>query len=67
MIVSSKIPTKLFPGIFCSFLGAFWKLFGLPGGLSNIINKKALRKSQKAYRKPPGNNFVVNLEESIIS
>ena len=60
MIVSSKIPTKLFPGIFCSFLGASW-------GLSNIINKKALRKSQKAYRKPPGNNFVVNLEESIIS
>ena len=35
---SSKIPTKLFldfcPEIFCSFLGASWKLFELPGGLS---------------------------------
>ena len=32
--VSSKIPTKLFldfcPEIFCSFLGASWKLSGLP-------------------------------------
>jgi hypothetical protein len=40
---------------FCSFLGAFWKLFELPGDLvSNIINKEAYRKSQKASRKPPG-------------
>ena len=44
MIVSSKIPTKLFPGFlpefFCSFLGAPWKLFELPGDLvSNIIRK----------------------------
>ena len=35
---SSKIPTKLLPDfcpeIFCSFLGASWKLFELPGGLS---------------------------------
>ena len=34
MIVSSKIPTKLFlefcPEIFCTFLGASWKLLGLP-------------------------------------
>jgi hypothetical protein len=41
--VSSKIPTKIFlefcPEIFCSFLGASWKLFGLPGDLvSNMIN-----------------------------
>ena len=39
------IPPKLFPGFcldsFCSFLGASWKLFGLPGDLlSNIINKE---------------------------
>ena len=35
-LVSSKIPTKLFldfcPGFFLSFLGASWKLFGLPVG-----------------------------------
>merc|ERR1712051_956383 len=35
MTVSSKIPTKLLldfcPDFFCSFLGASWKLFGLPG------------------------------------
>ena len=34
--VSSKIPTKLFldfcPEIFCSSVGASWKLFGLPVG-----------------------------------
>ena len=36
ILVSSKIPTKLFldfcPEIFCSFLGASWKFFGLPVG-----------------------------------
>ena len=36
--VSSKIPTKIFleycPGIFCSFLGASWKLFLALWGLS---------------------------------
>jgi hypothetical protein len=52
LIVSPKIPTKLFldfcPGIFCSFLGASWKLFGLYGDLvSNITNKEAYRKHQK--------------------
>jgi hypothetical protein len=56
---SSKKPTKLFldfcPDFFCSFLGASWKLFELPGDLvSNIINKEAYRKPQKASRKPPG-------------
>ena len=56
---SSKIPTKSLPDfcpeIFCSFLGAFWKLFWLPGDLvCNIINKEAYRKPQKASRKPPG-------------
>ena len=34
IIVWTKIPTKLFldfcPEIFCSFLGASWKLSGLP-------------------------------------
>ena len=58
-IVWTKIPTKLFldfcPEFFCSFLGASWKLFGLPGDLvCNIINKEACRKPQKAFRKPPG-------------
>ena len=55
--VSSKIPTKIFlefcPEIFCSFLGASWKLFGLPGDLvSNIINKEAYRKPQKLPGSP---------------
>ena len=54
--VSSKIPTKLFldfcPEIFCSFLRASWKLFGLPWDLkSNIINEEAYRKPKKASRK----------------
>ena len=58
-LVSPKIPTKIFldfcPEIFCSFLGASWKLFGLPWDLiSNIINKEAYRKPKKASRKPPG-------------
>ena len=83
MIVSSKIPTKKFldfcPDIFCSFLGASWKLFWLPWDLmSNIINKEAYRKPKTASRKPPGSYkkfqgrnpekiFVGILEESIIS
>ena len=58
-IVWTKIPTKLLldfcPEFFCSFLGASWKLFGLPGELvCNIINKEAYRNPQKASRKPPG-------------
>ena len=58
-IIWTKIPTKLFldfcPEFFCSFLGASWKLFGLPGDLvCNIINKEACRKPKKASRKPPG-------------
>ena len=49
--VSSKIPTKLFLDfcleIFCTFLGATWKLLGLPGDLvSNIINKEGPSKPQ---------------------
>ena len=48
-IVWTKMPTKLFldlcPEFFCSFLGASWKLFGLPWDLvCNIINKEACRK-----------------------
>ena len=54
---SSKKPTELFlyfcPEICYTFLGASWKLFELPGDLvSNIINKEAYRKPQKASRKP---------------
>ena len=56
IIVWTKIPTKLFvdfcPEFFCSFLGASWKLFGLPGDLVfNIKNKEAYRKPEKASRK----------------
>ena len=40
---------------FCCFLGASWKLFGLPGDLvCNIISREAYRKPPKASRKPPG-------------
>ena len=50
-IISGFLPWVFF----CSFLGASWKLFGLPGDLvCNIINKEACRKPQKASRKPPG-------------
>ena len=41
------------PEIFCSFLGASWKLFGLPWDLvSNIINKEAYRKPKKLPGSP---------------
>ena len=57
MTVSSKIPTKLFldfcPEFICSFLGAYWKLFGLPGDLvCNIINHKqgSLQEAPKNFR-----------------
>ena len=81
IIVWTKIPTKLFldfcPDFFCSFLGAYWKLFGLPGNLVlNIINKEAYRKPQKASQKAPGrykknsgqkfrNNFVGNFVQTM--
>jgi hypothetical protein len=43
------------PEIFCSFLGASWKLFGLSGDLvSNIKNKETYRKPQKTSRRPQG-------------
>ena len=78
MIVSSKIPTKLFldfcPEIFCTFLGASWKLFGLPGdlGIAQVRKPKGSLKSfQEAPRKVKKfqgrNNFVGILEETIIS
>ena len=59
--VSSKIPTEIFlefcPEIFCSFLGASWKLFGLPGDLvSNIINKEGYWKPPESYKKFQGRN-----------
>ena len=55
--VSSKIPTKIFlkfcPEIFCSFLRASWKLFGLPGDLvSNIINEEGKWKPKKLPGSP---------------
>ena len=56
---SSKKPMELFlyfcPEIFCTFLGASWKLFQLSGDLVSVImNKEANRKPQKASRKPTG-------------
>ena len=56
VIVSTKIATKILkdfcPEIFCSFLGASWKLLWLPGDLvSNIINKEAYGKLRKASSK----------------
>ena len=51
----------ILPWNFCSFLGAFWKLFGLPGDLvSNIINKEGYRKLKKLPGSPQeaqGRNF----------
>jgi hypothetical protein len=57
IIVASKIPTKLFldfcPDIFCTFLGASWKLFGLLRDLlSNIIIQEAYKKPQKLPGSP---------------
>ena len=54
----TKIPTKLFPDfcpeIFCTFLGASWKLFGascrLPCLWYYILSPQ---EAQKASRKPP--------------
>ena len=41
------------PEIFCSFLGASWKLFGLCGDLvSNSISKEAYR-SPKSFQEAP--------------
>ena len=56
---SSKIPTKLLPNfcheIFCSFLGASWKLFWascrLPYSIYYLLSSK---EAQKASRKPAG-------------
>ena len=43
--------------IFCSFLGASWKLFGLPWDLvSNIINKEAYRNPRISYENFQGRN-----------
>ena len=55
--VSSNIPMNIFLNfcheIFCSFLGASWKLFGLPGDLvSNIINKEGYWKPKKLPGSP---------------
>ena len=59
IIVWTKIPTELFldfcPEIFCTFLGASWKLFGascrLPCLWYYILSPQ---EAQKASRKPPG-------------
>ena len=49
--VASKIPTKIFlefcPEIYCRFLRASRKLFGLPGDLvNNVINKEGYWKPE---------------------
>ena len=56
---SSKKPTKLFPGfcpeIFCTFLGASWKLFGASCRLPYLrYYLLSPQEAQKASRKPPG-------------
>ena len=61
-----KYQRKYFcPEIFCSFLGASWKLFGLPGDLvSNIINKEGYRKLKKLPGSPQeaqGRNIFVGI------
>ena len=66
--VSSEIPMKIFldfcPEFFCSFLGASWKLFGLPGDLvTNIINKEGYWKPQKLPRSPQ--KAIKNFREEI--
>ena len=56
--VSSKIPTKLFldfcPEIFCGFVGASWKLFGLPVGFLIYDTQEGARHC----RKPLGRRSV---------
>ena len=61
IIVWTKIPTKLFldfcPEFFCTFLGAFWKLFGASCRLPyvyGITYYVSPQEAQKASRKPPG-------------
>ena len=56
---SSKKPTKLFldfcPEIFCSFLGASWKLLGASCRLPYVwYYLLCPQEAQKASRKPPG-------------
>ena len=77
---TNEIISVFLPWIFCTFLGASWKLFQLLGDLvSNIMNKEAYRKPKKASRKPQGryihkisgqksrNNFVGFLEGVLTS
>ena len=53
--IATIILSRFLPLNFCSFLGDSWKLFGLHWDLlSDIINKEAYRKPQKASRKPQG-------------
>ena len=57
MIVSFKIPTQLFldfcPEFFCTFLGASWKLLGLPVGfLVYDITYQVPRKPKKLPESP---------------
>ena len=69
-LVYPKIATKSFldfcPEIFCSFLRASWKLFGLPWDLvSNFINKEGYRKPKKLPGSPQRatKNFRVEIQK----
>ena len=58
-MVWTKLPTKLFlnfcPEIFCTFLGASWKLFGASCRLPYLrYHLLSPQEAQKASRKPPG-------------
>ena len=59
------------PEIFCSFLGASWKLVGLPWDLiSNIMNKEAYKSPQEATKKSgqkSRNNFIAILGQTNFS
>ena len=51
--MSTKLFLDFCPEIFYTFLGASWKLFGLPWDLiSNIINEEAYRKPKKLPGSP---------------
>jgi hypothetical protein len=70
---SSKKPTKFFPGfcpkIFCTFLGASWKLFWASCRLSYLwYYLLSPQEAKNASRKPPGScKKIQGLNQEIIS
>ena len=70
MIVSSKVPAKLFPvfcpEVFCSFLGASWKFLGLPVGFLFMILLTKSPGSPKSFQEAPWEG-TKNFRAEIIS